>query len=1145
MDAFCGDGWNGKWTTSADLQPCIEALLFITPAHIILFIIAAIHLRGIRGRRALQPVSRIEPRLPALCLCLLSVCPLLPLIHHGVDGDHEQYELVTESLGMVGWVTATAAYVLERRSLLPLPLSIRIAWCIECVMGVKGVESVLVRLWSNDDVEVRHSVDGRALLKLFRLPLYCILFLYAILWRRLGYDDAVGNTEHLVNSEYDTEVLNRRRGLYGGGDPYDRVLAIDDDEDDIDGYAASHRVVASDGMGTLNGADGSGKKENASLWQRFMHFTKNSDDTPSNTNARRRSILGIHSARQPPMTLEGVVHVDSASFVRQNAPLPRDGPRPHTASDADGHSPRSPSSHPLSGCVLSVPSCELVAGLGGLTSNATRSRVKVQYCVRVHIRSADYASGDEGIDTLSVWKKRSEFEGLQQMLQQVQTKYRLPALPPLPTPLSSLIQPDEADLELSRREIESYLVRVMAETAYWQEISAFIRLSDKLSLIKKHIEYVKSMRHTDDANLSNANTQATNGQDGAVVDGSSNLNVARTRDRAKTTPSQHPPQPHSQQQSFVRPAWSLIGVSVVSWNKWASASEQTTGNAHATANTSRTRQSSITSKERDDNATSRSAEATYVTFVIRVRTSQGDWNLHKRMDEVQALRDGLVKRFPSLPMPHLPVEKDWEKDESSLDRIRRVIEIFLQSVCNTSAFQGAELYAFLLAQDVSSLMSNASSSSSSSTHTGLRRGSLPKDRLISSSDAAAMMARNTPASGNPNTSIKTEAMTIGPNVTTRQKAKSMAITSSATPAASSIIEPLAASPLLSRSINTAEESYFGSNARTSLASDTSTSPANSPSPPPPDTVAGSMIVPVIESPGLEADDDSAMDVPPIPSPSPRHMKERSTFANAAPSPRAASASVNVAASSSAAASARVGSVPSVNPSLLARSYLTQTGSYMQAWEEPPADEDEYEDISSNNGHSRGSSVDGNNVSSAVLPVTRPADSSHRFSVRIASWSFASARDSSIPVSSKKGGNNGGGKHVLFTIIIREFFGVHQYLEWSIERRFMQFDRLHKALKTQFGSSQLPELPPKQLFPKKPSASFLNQRLQLLEVYLQQLINTTTFQVDDFFTFFDMKNPARKIKMGSINEQQSDTQEHHTYNPDEQAEMSADDEHERA
>ena len=126
--------------------------------------------------------------------------------------------------------------------------------------------------------------------------------------------------------------------------------------------------------------------------------------------------------------------------------------------------------------------------------------------------------------------------------------------------------------------------------------------------------------------------------------------------------------------------------------------------------------------------------------------------------------------------------------------------------------------------------------------------------------------------------------------------------------------------------------------------------------------------------------------------------------------------------------------------------------------------------------------------------------SHRFSVSIPSYSHANPAD----VKS----------HILYAIDVREYFSLTSFIEWQVTRRYRDFEALHAALQRLFAGYAFPPLPSKRRTLRGKKEGELEQRRAQLEVYLQQVINVTMFQVDEFFDFFDLKNANRHFTVGT-------------------------------
>ena len=128
-----------------------------------------------------------------------------------------------------------------------------------------------------------------------------------------------------------------------------------------------------------------------------------------------------------------------------------------------------------------------------------------------------------------------------------------------------------------------------------------------------------------------------------------------------------------------------------------------------------------------------------------------------------------------------------------------------------------------------------------------------------------------------------------------------------------------------------------------------------------------------------------------------------------------------------------------------------------------------------------------------------ASSSHRFSASIPSFAPSDPDD---PKS-----------YIVFLIVVREYFSLTSFIEWQVRRRYRDFEQLHHTLQRTFSGYAFPQLPSKSRKLGKGKESELEQRRAALEVYVQQIVNVTMFQVDAFYAFFDLQNSNREFTVG--------------------------------
>jgi hypothetical protein len=365
MERICGDEWSGSLVHDGDLLPCIQALLVRIPPPLLLMVPAAVwRLWTLRQRPPLVERKLLEPRLAFLCVSLQLLLALLSFVF-SLATSPRPYEVFEGLATLGGWSASLSVLSRERRCQLRLHPASRIYWAIDFLTSTKALETAI---WS---MAHGNELDDSMLLSMLRWPIAAVLLYFSLAWRSRGFDD---------NAEPEMTSVGAAQGggLRSLRSPREYVV-VDRDEEEAWG-----------------GGDTASRPEHPQgLWGRFMQFALPDDE----------------SIEKVDMSLKGVNHVDSGSFLRIDSPLPRPLPLglppPHAHEALRVPRPRDPSTHPLYEAEVLVPS---------VTESTVRHRSVVQFCVSVRVRSPTFASGDQSIDTITVWKKAREFEGLHDMV---------------------------------------------------------------------------------------------------------------------------------------------------------------------------------------------------------------------------------------------------------------------------------------------------------------------------------------------------------------------------------------------------------------------------------------------------------------------------------------------------------------------------------------------------------------------------------------------------------------------------------------------------------------------------------------------------------------------------------------------------------
>lgn len=505
MVSFCGPEWRGDWIHRGDLQPCAQAVIINIPPTVIMIAIGMIHIARLWNRQVQLQFVEIQPRLPIAIGVILTTIGLIALVEYFIQTPREPYQLVQAGLSFLAWLINVTILCMERRRIFYLHIGIRLFWFIDCLTLIKSVQSATLQLARGE------QMDDTMLLYFLRLPFQVSMLVYALIWRRRGYDEEAEMKwvrENGIDGIRGGSLHLNSPSNYAPVERYENTTAVNINDDSINALPA----IDDDG-----------------IWSRFLKFAGQRND-----------------AKYHDLSLNGVHHIDTGSFVRESHPLPRSPMTPMSAVRAD------PQAHPLFESELSVACAD---------EHTVAGRTVVQYCLKVRIRSKKFASGDDAIDTLTVWKKYGEFVGLHSILQQTCDKYNLPHLPYIPPPTRQ-----HANLEHARLALELYLQEIMLDPSYFPDIGAFIRLGDKVDQMRHHkvAQLRQQPRRASDATIAPtlvkpipvsgkpADTSLSSSLPASAFIPSATSMPTTARDRSSTRLNN----------------WTIIGVSITAWMKW-------------------------------------------------------------------------------------------------------------------------------------------------------------------------------------------------------------------------------------------------------------------------------------------------------------------------------------------------------------------------------------------------------------------------------------------------------------------------------------------------------------------------------------------------------------------------------------------------
>jgi hypothetical protein len=102
-----------------------------------------------------------------------------------------------------------------------------------------------------------------------------------------------------------------------------------------------------------------------------------------------------------------------------------------------------------------------------------------------------------------------------------------------------------------------------------------------------------------------------------------------------------------------------------------------------------------------------------------------------------------------------------------------------------------------------------------------------------------------------------------------------------------------------------------------------------------------------------------------------------------------------------------------------------------------------------------------------------------------------------------------------SFVVREFYSRTEFISWTIQKRYSAFETLFTALHRACPDVPTPPLPSKfNDVTNVSQADRIVDRCIGLELFLQQLSNTSAFQLEPFFQFIELNNPERDIATGT-------------------------------
>ena len=672
---YCGSDAFGPYDHSHyDLTHCFQSLTILIPPSIFMLLAFAFRMAHIRSLPTSSLLIDPLPRFPQIISAFMALLSLFYLLFFVLQSELSPFRLIYPSLSFLAWTLSILLLRFEHSRAVPLSPYNRVFYLLSFIASAKQAESSVMNFVFDTPVM---SFDILVFLHLF---LATFMLRYAI--------TGVGDSSHL----------------------------------DVEWHEDLEQGLAEDGVEE----EASPTRGDRSMWRRFLNFGEPDDNA---INAEQHSVNSPHKQPQQgvrssldvrgddrnPFTanpfdderVEADAGPTANPFVSEPTPSATTSAAGKDASKVKALTAALREAHMLAGSTIALPSFQ-ESLIGG--------RTIIQFQLRIGLQQRSIVSGDPDVDTVSAWRRYREFEGLHAALLNTARKYGLPP-PDLPR------APKRRTMEDGRAPLEEFLVEVMEQPLYWDDMVDFAGVKERVEYIAGYIQQVKAQkeqerRQKEEAILAalqqaEASKEAKKreregrAQPGpATANGSSSLSVHKV--------------------TVERPAgldykYQVIAVSVSGWSRWmddganrAGATKDDGGHEEEEKTRKKGSRSTLTTPITSPHPASRrkgagsanpslSSSAFYVTLDLPVKTSIGDYTVYHALTEVADFRAALVRHFAatqpsvasSVPALALGSVDAIERDEEEMMATAGAVEVFFQSLISVPAFQCNLLYAFL------------------------------------------------------------------------------------------------------------------------------------------------------------------------------------------------------------------------------------------------------------------------------------------------------------------------------------------------------------------------------------------------------------------------------------------------------------------
>ena len=679
-----------------DITRCFQSLAVLLPPS--LFMVGYFIIR-ITTLRKLSSSSLLLDPLPRFPQVITASLAILALFYLGffllMDmSDLDLYMIVQPGLSFVAWALSLLLLRWEHSRALGVSAGLRVFWLLAFIASAKQAESSVLSL------AVGNTVTAFDILVLLHLFLNSFMLRYAITgigdqsslpahqWQDLeaGINDSVeidepASSSHTAAQRTDRTMWKRFLNFHQNG------TAADDDDGDNINHSLNSTMGGGGVFSSMDARNGEADEGNPF-------------DSAAAANSHNPFEEKSSTATFNPFAAADTAHNHNNPFAAAPAPAPTATTNSTSSSASTAVSSKTKAlrtllmdTHPLSGAAISIPSYQ---------DSTVAARTIIQYQLVIRLGLPSLITGSDATDTLIVYRRYREFEGLRDAMVATARKYRLGEVRELPAQARKKEAREEG-----RAGLEEWMVEMMTEPLYWDDVGQLINIKERLTYIDSYKQQLEQQRQQEErrrreeAELARAEeeerererlTGAKSNRATATLNGSGQPTTSSSMQVVKVT---------VERPQGLDYKWQILAVEVSGWSRWMAeeveGAEGVEGEREEGEPEGSRKAGKRATKRKGAAAAIPALPAYYLTFDLPLKTTIGDYTLYKRATELVAFRATLLKQFPTSSVPPLSLGKGdmGAKTDDQLAHDAKAVEVFLQSIIHTTALQCNTVYAFL------------------------------------------------------------------------------------------------------------------------------------------------------------------------------------------------------------------------------------------------------------------------------------------------------------------------------------------------------------------------------------------------------------------------------------------------------------------